>query len=733
LATAEQINLIVKAEVDKALKDLNKFNKGMATTQKTGDKTGETFDKMKSSFLKTAAAITAIGFAFKKTVDAASALEEATGKFNVVFGDTPELMQFATESVNELTESYQMSEREAKQYLGSIQDLLVPMGVMPDRAAAMSDRLVKLAADLGSFNDKATPDVMMDLTAALTGSFETMKKYGVVLNETTIKEEARRQGLWDGKGVLDAVTKSQVAYDLILRDTAAAHGDVARTADSYANTMKRLNSRFEDITAEIGKELLPALAYLATAFMQGASDGNFLIKSFKFIARAAAQLATGLGLVVDLINQMNAASKQEKFSEHVDDYRVALDKTAPSLKGLKQGTQEWRNELKRIKKEAPATANKIAQIMKWQSGAQEDVAKQAGVRAAISRRAEKQIQALNGQTAETVDTKTRKIIKNTGATKDNTKTSVEGAKKRAEGMKKAVDAAIKEMARQESEQKKFMKEQVSVVSSSLGEISSLYAQHTQNRITNLSNETSAQMQALEEQYNQRLEAEGLREETDLEKSETRIQELQTDLANAESEEDRARIRKEIKDAKNAKKRAAIQAEYAAKKKAIEEKSAAEELKLKRDAARMQKKLSIAQVLLETPLAAMRAYSSAQVLGPVAGPIVGGINAGLATALGAAKLALIQSTPLPEAAEGGIIPGSSAGTILRAGEGGRSEAIIPFENEDAMSRIGGPQITVNLNIENAFTDEDFPEQVAVRIDQALSKLVQDRNSRLQDSL
>jgi hypothetical protein len=192
----------------------------------------------------------------KKSVKAASDLEEVTSKFNTVFKTS---VFDIDKSVNQLTASYAMSTREARQYLSSVQDLLVPMGLAPDVAAKMSDEVVKLSADLGSFNNMPTSRVMADIQSALVGNFETMKKYGVVLNETVIKQEAMNKGLWNGKGMIDAATKAQVAYSLIVKGSQAAIGDMARTSNSYANQLKKLNSRVEDFSAAMGEPVKKAL------------------------------------------------------------------------------------------------------------------------------------------------------------------------------------------------------------------------------------------------------------------------------------------------------------------------------------------------------------------------------------------------------------------------------------------------------------------------------------------
>ena len=242
-----------------------------------------------------------VAYGLKKAVDAASALEEATGKFNVVFRD--QLGQ-AGLWAKELVASYGLSSREAKQYLSSIQDLLKPMGVASDVAAKLSNEVVKLAVDLGSFNDQETPDVMRDIQSALVGNFETMKKYGVVLNETVVKQEALRQGIIKGKEALTAAQKATIAYDLMIRGSADAMGDRARTAKGYANTMKQLGATIEEISAKIGDPLMPALADVARGFSDWASENNKLLQ--QDIPSYTRQVGEALLTVVDSFSKLAA-------------------------------------------------------------------------------------------------------------------------------------------------------------------------------------------------------------------------------------------------------------------------------------------------------------------------------------------------------------------------------------------------------------------------------------------
>jgi methyl-accepting chemotaxis protein len=132
------------------------------------------------------------------------------------------------------------------------------MGMTDGKAAEMSRSMVQLATDLASFNNTSTEDAITAIGAALRGESEPIRRYGVLLDEATLKAQAFGKGLYSGKGNLDPVTKALSAYDEILRQTVLAQGDFARTSDGLANSLKIQQAAFEDAKASIGESLLPA-------------------------------------------------------------------------------------------------------------------------------------------------------------------------------------------------------------------------------------------------------------------------------------------------------------------------------------------------------------------------------------------------------------------------------------------------------------------------------------------
>lgn len=198
----------------------------------------------------------------RAAVQAASDLEEVRSKFNVVFSAQRTL---AGGWAEELHDNYLMSTRAAQDYLASMMDLLGPMGVASDKAAALSFEITKLGADLASFNNRDQDEVMENLRSALVGEYEAVRKFGIILNDTIVTNEAMRLGLAGTKDAVTAADKAQAAYNLMLKMSPNAIGDVERTTDSYANTTKRLEGNLEDLRASIGDRLMPVMKDLKAA------------------------------------------------------------------------------------------------------------------------------------------------------------------------------------------------------------------------------------------------------------------------------------------------------------------------------------------------------------------------------------------------------------------------------------------------------------------------------------
>ena len=373
MTTPLKIELIVD---DKGTLKVRQFGSEVDRVGKRGkdsfERTGKAVHTMNkrmetahARIMKVAGAVVGIGalyLAFRKlndvvkdSVKAASDLEEVASKFNVVFaGQVP----LAEKWSKTLVDSYAMSTRESKQYLSSVQDLLVPMGMQANAAGKLSNEIVKLSADLGSFNNLPTAKVMDDIQSALVGNYETMKKYGVVLNATVVQERALAMGLADTKDALTAGQKAQAAYALMVEGSTAAIGDMARTSDSYANQVKQLEANIEDLKAMFGTKLLPVVTDIVKQMNLWVKENQALIDQKMDVY--ARNIGTALKTTVEFLGFL------AEGVQNVSRMWLATEKAALSVEILTQKFKLWANEgeasEKKIRMELIATQQAYADV-----------------------------------------------------------------------------------------------------------------------------------------------------------------------------------------------------------------------------------------------------------------------------------------------------------------------------------------------------------------------------------
>jgi hypothetical protein len=256
-------------QLNKGFKDITKgakkFGKEVDTqSKKTKKSFGSMFKGLKTGWLLVAGVMTGVVVAaFKKVIGLASDFQEQNSKFKTVFrGTVSEAQNFR----KELTSAYGLSRLEATKFLASTQDLLVPLGIARDKATELSASTVKLARDMASFNNLPTSDVLRDVHSAMTGMFVPLKKYGVIINETILKQEAANRGIALTNGMVDAQSKALIALDLIAKGSADAIGDFARTEQSFANQTKIAASRISDMAVSFGSALLPMITPIVSKF-----------------------------------------------------------------------------------------------------------------------------------------------------------------------------------------------------------------------------------------------------------------------------------------------------------------------------------------------------------------------------------------------------------------------------------------------------------------------------------
>ena len=197
----------------------------------------------------------------KQMVDMASSVEEMQSKSSVVFG---KFVQNVRGQLEQFGNEVGRSTFELEQMASSIQDTFVPMGFAREEASKLAVQLTKLAVDVASFNNASDTETMMAFQSALVGNHETVRRFGVVITEATLKQELLRMGINKSAKDVTNAEKVQARLNLIIAGTADAHDDASRTAGSFANQSKALGSALDELIVSAITPLLPKLTNIVT-------------------------------------------------------------------------------------------------------------------------------------------------------------------------------------------------------------------------------------------------------------------------------------------------------------------------------------------------------------------------------------------------------------------------------------------------------------------------------------
>ena len=302
----KQVNIDILAK-DKTAKAMQSATKGVnklkdnvqqsvAHQQKSFSALGNTVRNVVTGIV----AFQALRFS-AEMVKMASSVEEMQSKSAVVFG------KFVTDVRSQLEkfgDTVGRSTFELEGMASSIQDTFVPMGFARKEASKLSVQLTKLAVDVASFNNASDVETMMAFQSALVGNHETVRRFGVVITEATLKQELLRMGITKTADEITNAEKVQARLNLIIAGTADAQGDAERTNTSFANSMKALSAEFQEFMVEAINPMLPALSNMVRSLK------NSIIETKEFLRSIG--LLSELNKVIPIVEQLE--KNQDKLA-----------------------------------------------------------------------------------------------------------------------------------------------------------------------------------------------------------------------------------------------------------------------------------------------------------------------------------------------------------------------------------------------------------------------------------
>ena len=269
----------------------------------------------------------------KSAIETASDLQEVQNVVDVSFGELGYKMEaFADKAI----ESFGISELAAKKTGSTFMAMAKGMDVAEGAASDIAISLTGLSADMASFYHVDQETAATALKSVFTGETETLKQFGIVMNEANLKAFALSQGITKSYDSMTQAEKVQLRYAYVMKQTAFAQGDFARTSDSWANQTNTLSQKWKQFSGIIGtalvQTLLPAVRTINAAL-------DKLISAAKAAVEALAKV---FGWEIESNDSEEKAKAQaDALAQSVDNQEELTEETKKTNKAANDNLQSF--------------------------------------------------------------------------------------------------------------------------------------------------------------------------------------------------------------------------------------------------------------------------------------------------------------------------------------------------------------------------------------------------------
>lgn len=244
-------------------------------------------------------------------VDAASDLAEVQNVVDVTFGDGANKIDAWAKSAGN---AFGLTETQAKKFTSTLGAMMKSSGVSGDEIVKMSTDLSGLAADMASFYNLDFETAFDKIRAGISGETMPLKQLGINMSVANLEAFALEQGITKSYTAMSQGEQTILRYQYLMKATADAQGDFARTSDGFANATRRMQTALETIKVEGGKILMQVVEPIATSFAdlltEITTEGQrTVLTDFADIDKDYSQRLSHLnetyGKAEDLLNVMN--------------------------------------------------------------------------------------------------------------------------------------------------------------------------------------------------------------------------------------------------------------------------------------------------------------------------------------------------------------------------------------------------------------------------------------------
>ncbi|MCL2631520.1 MAG: hypothetical protein FWD45_00270 [Coriobacteriia bacterium] len=261
--TIDELQVLFSANKEQLTKDVEKVKKDIAGVQTQAESSSSGALAAFQKFVKglKALGITAVIMKIFKVVKDSikSALDYIAG--DQVYQATMGQWQAATKEFTEdLKQKLGISRSEMRQFISVLYNMLQPMGIASDRAFTMSKSLAMLSQDMAAFWNISTDDALNAFQSGLAGNSQALRRYGINISDTMIREVAYRNGIAQTGSQLTEQQKVMARYCAIMEQTANMQGFLARTIDAPNAQMRILADSIKTLQYSFGQLFIPAIS-----------------------------------------------------------------------------------------------------------------------------------------------------------------------------------------------------------------------------------------------------------------------------------------------------------------------------------------------------------------------------------------------------------------------------------------------------------------------------------------
>lgn len=231
---------------------------------------------------------------------------ETLNAFNVVIDSTTNRGKDMIAWVDNFSTTLGRSNIQTKKAVTTYQSLWKGLGATGAQANKLTQTMVQLQADFGSFFNVTDDESLRRFIAALSGSSEVLDQFGINIRENALEAKAAELGFGDNVRKMTeyqkAITRAAILTD-VLGKRIGALGDAARTQFEWANQVRILQASLLDLRIAFGNliiaELKPYLNSINMAFRDLTARAKTLTSlDIKTFVNGILTLAgTGAGLV----------------------------------------------------------------------------------------------------------------------------------------------------------------------------------------------------------------------------------------------------------------------------------------------------------------------------------------------------------------------------------------------------------------------------------------------------